>query len=82
MQKQKLDPIEARLNRIEGQVRAIKRMYTECGDCIEIVQQVQAVRAALSKVSSLILTTEAKRCAETGDVKTLEKVVEKTFKLN
>ncbi len=78
--KQKLDPIEARFNRIEGQLKGIKRMYTECGDCVEIVQQIQAVRAALSSISRLVLTSEAKKCAEEGDVEKLEKVVEKTFK--
>ena len=80
MTKQKLDPIEARLNRIEGQIRAIKRMYTECGDCVEIVQQIQAARSALSSVSRLVLTGEARKCAEAGDVEKLERVVEKTFK--
>ncbi len=76
----KLDPIEARLNRIEGQLKGIKRMYAECGDCVEIVQQIQAVRSALASVSRLVLTSEAKKCAEEGDVKKLEQVVEKTFK--
>lgn len=73
--------IEARLNRVEGQVRGIKRMYSQdkC-DCVEIATQIQAVRGALAKVAMLILIDEARRCADKGDIKELEKIVETTFK--
>ena len=55
-------------------------MYEKKRGCVEIVQQVQAARAALGKLASVLLSDEAKRCAEAGDVKQLEKIVNKTFK--
>ena len=74
------DPALARINRIEGQVKAVRKMYEAERACTEIVQQIQASRAALGKLASILLTDEAKRCAEEGNVKELEKLVEKTFK--
>ena len=41
-----------RLNRIEGQVRGVSRMVEEDRYCIDILTQVQAVRAALAKVAA------------------------------
>lgn len=74
------DPVESRINRIEGQIKAVKKMYETGRSCEEVVQQVQAARAALGKLASTLLTTEAKRCAEKGDIKALSEVVSKTFK--
>lgn len=76
----KQDPIFHRINRIEGQIVGIKRMYQAGRACVDIVQQVQAVRAALGKLASILLTDEAKRCADQGDFKELEKIFDKTFK--
>ena len=41
----------ARLNRIEGQLRGIRRMVEEPRLCIEILQQIAAAEAALNRVS-------------------------------
>ena len=76
----KKDPIMARINRIEGQVQGIKKMYDQERACVDIVQQVQAARAALGKLATILLTDEAKRCVDAGDLKELEKIVNKTFK--
>ncbi len=78
--KLKKDPILARINRIEGQIAGIKKMYQANRACTEIVQQVQASRAALGKLASTLLSDEAKRCADKGDTKGLEKIVNRTFK--
>ena len=53
-----------RLNRIEGQVRGISRMVTEGRYCIDILTQLQAVRAALGKVESAILQEHLGHCIE------------------
>lgn len=53
-----------RLNRIEGQVRGIARMVEEDRYCIDVLTQLQAVRAALSKVESEILKTHLDHCIE------------------
>jgi len=51
-----------RLKRIEGQVRGIARMVEEDRYCIDILHQIQAVRAALTKVESAVLKDHAACC--------------------
>ncbi len=51
-----------RLKRIEGQVRGIAQMVENDRYCIDILQQVQAVSAALNKVESEILKDHAACC--------------------
>jgi DNA-binding FrmR family transcriptional regulator len=51
-----------RLNRIEGQVRGVSRMVTEGRYCIDILTQLQAVRAALAKVETAILQEHLGKC--------------------
>lgn len=53
-----------RLNRIEGQVRGISKMVTEGRYCIDILTQLQAVRAALAKVETAILQDHLGKCIE------------------
>lgn len=53
-----------RLNRIEGQVRGVARMVDEDRYCIDILTQIQAVRAALSKVETEILKEHLGHCIE------------------
>jgi DNA-binding FrmR family transcriptional regulator len=51
-----------RLNRVEGQVRGIGRMVEEDRYCIDILTQLQAVRAALSKVEQELLREHIDHC--------------------
>ena len=44
-----------RLQTIEGHVRGIQRMVEEDAYCIDVIRQIQAVQAALNKVSAQIL---------------------------
>jgi DNA-binding FrmR family transcriptional regulator len=53
-----------RLNRIEGQVRGVARMVDEDRYCIDILTQLQAVRAAMAKVESEILKAHLGHCIE------------------
>ncbi|MGB2103942.1 MAG: metal-sensitive transcriptional regulator, partial [Luminiphilus sp.] len=46
---------DARLARIEGQIRAVRKMVTEDRYCIDVVRQVQAARSALSSLETLII---------------------------
>ncbi len=55
-------PTIKRLRRIEGQVRGLQRMLEEDRYCIDILHQVQAVKAALSKVEDAILSDHAASC--------------------
>jgi DNA-binding FrmR family transcriptional regulator len=61
----KHDPkLANRLNRIEGQVRGIARMVAEGRYCVDILTQLQAVRAALGKVETAILQEHLTKCIE------------------
>jgi DNA-binding FrmR family transcriptional regulator len=51
----KNDDLRGRLKRIAGQVGGIHRMVDEGRPCIDVVMQVNAARAALAKVSRLLL---------------------------
>src|SRR6187551_69679 len=52
----------ARLSRIEGQVRGVARMVEEDRYCIDVINQVRAVRAALDKVEQEILHAHLQHC--------------------
>ena len=51
-----------RLARIEGHIRGVKRMVEEDKDCPAILLQIAAVRAALNKVSQIILGDHIESC--------------------
>ena len=51
-----------RLKRIEGQVRGVAQMVEQDRYCIDILNQMQAVKAALSKAESEILKDHAACC--------------------
>ena len=51
-----------RLSRIEGQVRGIARMVDDDRYCIDVLTQLQAVRAALRRVESEILKDHLDHC--------------------
>jgi len=71
----------SRLNRVEGQVRGLVKMVEDDRYCIDVVNQVQAVVAALKKVEGEILKDHISHCVEhairSGDKKAQrEKVTE------
>lgn len=51
-----------RFNRIAGQVQGIARMVEDDRYCIDILQQVQAVRAALARAEAEVLRDHADSC--------------------
>jgi CsoR family transcriptional regulator, copper-sensing transcriptional repressor len=53
-----------RLNRIEGQVRGVARMVEDGRYCIDVLTQVQAVRAALARVETELLKGHLDHCIE------------------
>lgn len=53
-----------RLARIEGQVRGISKMVQEDKYCIDIVRQIQAVKAALSGLEQVILADHIDTCVD------------------
>jgi len=55
-----------RLKTVEGHIRGIERMVEEGAYCIDVIRQIQAVQAALNKVSSQILEEHLNSCLITA----------------
>jgi len=55
-----------RLKTIEGHLRGVIRMVEEDAYCIDVIRQIQAVEAALNKVSSQILENHLNSCVITA----------------
>jgi DNA-binding FrmR family transcriptional regulator len=54
--------VTARLKRIEGQVGGLIRMVDEDRYCVDVLTQINAVRAALHKVEEQILHDHVSHC--------------------
>jgi DNA-binding FrmR family transcriptional regulator len=55
-----------RLKTVEGHLRGIIRMVEEDVYCIDVIRQIQAVDAALNKVSTQILENHLNSCVITA----------------
>ena len=74
-----------RLARIEGQVRGLQRMIEQGKDCEEILAQLAAVRSALDRVGTHLISHHMKDCLKdtTGaqlDPAALERAFDVFFK--
>lgn len=54
--------VSRRLASAAGHIKGIERMVEEDTYCIDVIKQLQAVQAALNKVSSLILDNHLRTC--------------------
>lgn len=64
MVKHGVGAIVTRLRRIEGQVRGVIGMVEDDRYCMDIMTQIQAVKAALKKVEGEILKNHTAHCVE------------------
>ncbi|MCK4978852.1 MAG: metal-sensitive transcriptional regulator [Candidatus Delongbacteria bacterium] len=55
-----------RLNKIEGQVRGIKKMIEDHRYCIDILTQTKAIRSAIVKVEEKILENHLNTCVRSS----------------
>jgi DNA-binding FrmR family transcriptional regulator len=55
-----------RLKTVEGHLRGVIRMMEEDAYCIDVIRQIQAVQAALNKVSAGILEDHLSSCVTTA----------------
>ena len=74
-----------RLNRIEGQVRGIKKMVEEDSYCVDILMQVSAINAALNGFNKVLLANHIRDCVaediRSGNDDVIEELVEIIKKL-
>ena len=68
------------LKRIEGQVRGVQRMIEDREYCIDILNQILAVKGALARVEDKILQKHFQHCVTTAIIGSSEK--EKQQKLD
>ena len=60
------EDLNARLNRIEGQIRGLQKMIAEDKDCESILVQLAAVRGGIESVGSLVLKNYMTLCLNKG----------------
>ncbi|MDZ4229971.1 MAG: metal-sensitive transcriptional regulator [Candidatus Veblenbacteria bacterium] len=82
----KCDPkaIKDQVKRTEGQVLSLGRMIDDTRPCAEVLQQIVAARASLSKLGTMLLEAEAQGClgeANAARAQDLEKVLSSLFKI-
>lgn len=51
-----------RMKTVEGHVRGIERMLENDAYCIDVIRQIQAVQAALTKISVSVLDDHMQTC--------------------
>lgn len=70
--------LQARLRRIEGQVRGVQRMIEEEKYCVDILTQISSYIAASEKVASMVLKDHVDHCvrAAVEDVTRADETVE------
>ncbi len=74
------DPILTQLNRIQGQISGIIKMYSDERACTDVVHQMLAVRSSLGKVTRELLTNEATRCSKESKVADLDQVLKELLR--
>jgi CsoR family transcriptional regulator, copper-sensing transcriptional repressor len=62
----KTTDVQSRLKNVEGHIRGIQRMVDQDVYCIDIIRQIQAVQAALNKISSTMLENHLNSCLITA----------------
>ena len=62
----KHDSALKRLKTVEGHIRGVQRMVEEDAYCIDVIRQIQAVQAALNKISTQILDEHLNSCLITA----------------
>lgn len=55
-----------RLKTVEGHIRGVQRMVENDAYCIDVIHQIQAIQAALNKISSKILDEHMSSCLITA----------------
>ena len=78
----KPERIISQLHRIEGQIRAIERMYNDKRDIEDIICQVKASRASLDSVTKLLVDDKVSGCYDGQKVikkQELDKLVKVLF---
>jgi CsoR family transcriptional regulator, copper-sensing transcriptional repressor len=69
MQNHSREKIKKRINRVAGQISGIQRMIDEERYCVDILNQIAAVRSALDALGLELLTSHLRTCVVGGGSK-------------
>jgi DNA-binding FrmR family transcriptional regulator len=58
--------VSRRLASAAGHIKGVERMVSEDAYCIDVIRQIQAVQAALNKVSAIVLDSHLNSCVITA----------------
>jgi CsoR family transcriptional regulator, copper-sensing transcriptional repressor len=76
--------MQDRLSRVEGQVRGVSKMLDEQRPCMEVLQQLASIQAALRGVSKTVLRNYLERCAtdaiRSDDPKAYDELMDAIYK--
>ncbi len=76
--------LQDRLSRIEGQVRGVARMLEGQRLCMDVLQQLASIQAALRGVTKTVLRNYLERCAtdaiRSGDAAIYDELIEAIYK--
>lgn len=70
-----------RLNRIEGQIRGIKRMVEKNAYCVDILTQSAAANAALNSFNKVLLTNHIHTCVAENIREGNDEVIEELVRM-
>ncbi len=74
-----MKPVINRLNRAEGQLKAVIRLIEEGKDCRDVVMQLSAVSKAIDRAGFLIIASGMQQCLSNEDSEIDQKQLEKLF---
>lgn len=77
-----------RLNRIEGQIKGLKRMLEEDAYCVEVLTQISSVHEALRGVGKIVMRNHLQHCVtdalragdEAGAERTYQELMDVIYK--
>lgn len=72
----------AKIQRASGQAAAVLSMYQEGRSCLEVIQQISAVRSAFSSIARDILADEAGRCARSRSPEDFDRILKALVELS
>lgn len=76
--------VRKRLARVEGQVRGVSKMLDEQRPCMEILQQLASIHAAVRGASKTVLRNYLERCAtdaiRSGDSDVYDELMDAIYK--
>ena len=71
--------LDSRLNRIEGQIRGVKRLIENDTYCDDVITQLSSIQSALNSVASILLEGHLKSCVleriNEGDTEVIDEVL-------